>query len=101
MMVLMQLIRSNFLQVLHQFKVKASFFWLGCNVTRTPQVAQAVAAAGHWLGIHGFDHRSFPRLTGQEFHQTLDQTQQVIAEVCDLTLDRIRDVRPPEWLIHP
>lgn len=46
--------------------VKATFFLCGKNVLRHPEIAQAIAAAGHELGNHGYSHaRLTPRLGWQ------------------------------------
>ncbi|HET9255025.1 MAG TPA: polysaccharide deacetylase family protein [Pseudonocardiaceae bacterium] len=36
----------------------ATFFMLGAQVTRHPEVAAAVVAAGHEAAVHGFSHRN-------------------------------------------
>ncbi len=51
------------LKVLDYYAIPASFFWLGACVQRSPTVAKSVCDRGHWLGLHGYDHRSFPLLT--------------------------------------
>jgi peptidoglycan/xylan/chitin deacetylase (PgdA/CDA1 family) len=40
--------------------VHATFFMLGSMVERAPGLAAEVAAAGHEIGVHGFDHRYLP-----------------------------------------
>jgi peptidoglycan/xylan/chitin deacetylase (PgdA/CDA1 family) len=93
------------LEVLDRYAVPASFFWLGICVQRFPQVAQATWARGHWIGLHGYDHRSFPQLSTAALQQTLVQTQAAIAQSCQLDLatvqQQIRDVRPPNGLFTP
>jgi len=89
------------LKVLERHQVQASFFWLGVCVERSPAVAKAAFEQGHWLGLHGFDHRSFPTLSELEFQQTLEQTQTAIAKACGIAPDRLVDVRPPNGLFTP
>lgn len=45
------------LDALAREDVPATFFLLGKHVERWPQLASAVAAAGHQLGNHGYHHR--------------------------------------------
>ncbi|MBP0006135.1 MAG: polysaccharide deacetylase family protein [Cyanobacteria bacterium SBC] len=93
------------LDVLDEFGIVASFFWLGSCVRRYPEVAKAVFNRGHWIALHGDTHRSFPQLTAKELKTSLESTQVSIARACDLPLtwvrERVRDVRPPNGLFTP
>jgi peptidoglycan/xylan/chitin deacetylase (PgdA/CDA1 family) len=46
----------EFLDVLAEHGVRATFFMLGSMVARSPGLAAEVAAAGHEIGVHGYDH---------------------------------------------
>lgn len=89
------------LQVLDYYKIPASFFWLGACVDRTPGVAQEVYKRGHWIGLHGYNHRSFPFLKPHELQQSLAKTQNAIANACQVHPGTVRDVRPPNGLFTP
>src|ERR1017187_5356158 len=47
------------LDVLAEYRVPATFFQVGANVERLPEVARAVAAAGHAIGNHSYAHPLF------------------------------------------
>jgi len=47
------------LDILAQYRVPATFFQVGANVDRLPEVARAVAAAGHAIGNHSYTHPLF------------------------------------------
>ncbi len=49
------------LQVLKRHNVKATFFVVGQELIRRPEIAREVKAAGHALGGHSWDHPSRPR----------------------------------------
>ncbi len=89
------------LEVLQQFQVKASFFSLGCLVDRSPSIIKDMYQQGHWLGLHGYDHTSFPFLSQTQLQTGLARTQQAIAQICDLEPNQIRDVRPPNGVVTP
>jgi peptidoglycan/xylan/chitin deacetylase (PgdA/CDA1 family) len=89
------------LQVLDRYGITASFFWLGACVERSPSIARAVFERGHWIGLHGYHHHSFPFLKLEELKQSLQSTQDAIAQVCHIHLDNLRDVRPPNGLFTP
>ncbi len=49
-----------FLQLLADRGVRATFFLLGSQVSKTPRLAADIADAGHEIGVHGWRHRSLP-----------------------------------------
>ncbi|MBE9008511.1 polysaccharide deacetylase family protein [Fortiea sp. LEGE XX443] len=89
------------LRVLDRYNITASFFWLGACVNRSPAVAKGVSDRGHWIGLHGYDHRSFPLLSPQELKESLEKTQAAIYNSCNLLPEQVRDVRPPNGLFTP
>jgi peptidoglycan-N-acetylglucosamine deacetylase len=50
----------RFAQVLADRQVTATFFLLGEMVSRAPGLAVDLAAAGHEIGVHGWEHRYLP-----------------------------------------
>jgi peptidoglycan/xylan/chitin deacetylase (PgdA/CDA1 family) len=52
-----------FLEALDGLGWHATFFMLGCMVDRDPGLAGEVAAAGHEVALHGYDHVSHVRRT--------------------------------------
>lgn len=89
------------LEQLERYNVTASFFWLGACVNRSPAIARTVHTQGHWIGLHGYDHRSFPLLSASALRQTLVATQTEITLACELPPTVVRDVRPPNGLFTP
>ncbi|MEC4893419.1 MAG: polysaccharide deacetylase family protein [Oscillatoria sp. PMC 1051.18] len=89
------------LQVLEKYQIKASFFWLGICVEKYPAIANQVYDRGHWIGLHGYRHRSFPLLSPEELKQSLRQTQNAIAKATPLDPSQIRHVRPPNGFFTP
>ncbi len=89
------------LKVLDDYSIPASFFWLGTCVHRYPTVAKSVCDRGHSIGLHGYDHRSFPLLTTTQLQQSLEATQKAISTACGINGANIRDVRPPNGLFTP
>jgi peptidoglycan/xylan/chitin deacetylase (PgdA/CDA1 family) len=89
------------LAVLDRYNIKASFFWLGTCVNRSPGIAKAVSDRGHWIGLHGYDHRSFPMLPPNALKDSLEKTQAAIYSACNLLPEQVRDVRPPNGLFTP
>ncbi|WP_013322627.1 polysaccharide deacetylase family protein [Gloeothece verrucosa] len=89
------------LAVLEQYQIQASFFWLGVCVQRNPELAKEVFLRGHWIGLHGYTHQSFPRLNTNELKNSLRITRELIADAIQIEPKKIRDVRPPNGLFTP
>ena len=89
------------LQVLDRYNIQASFFWLGTCVERSPSIAREIYQRGHWIGLHGYYHHSFPLLSPEKLKQSLEKTQAAIAQACQLHPSLVRDVRPPNGLFTP
>ena len=89
------------LSVLNRYKITASFFWLGNCVNRFPDIAKTVSEQGHWIGLHGYEHDSFPFLSPTQLKQSLEKTQVAIYNACNLPPEHVRDVRPPNGFFTP
>jgi polysaccharide deacetylase family sporulation protein PdaB len=66
------------LDILKEYNVKATFFLIGSNVQKYPEVVKRIAEEGHQIGNHSWAHRNFKKLTNDEMRQELDMTEQVI-----------------------
>jgi peptidoglycan/xylan/chitin deacetylase (PgdA/CDA1 family) len=89
------------LSVLNRYNITASFFWLGNCVNRFPDIAKTVSTQGHWIGLHGYEHDSFPLLSPTQLKQSLEKTQMAIYNACNLPPEKVRDVRPPNGFFTP
>src|SRR5206468_4992188 len=54
------------LDILDKHRARATFFMLGENARRHPDLVQRVAQVGHVIGNHSWDHSVFPSLTRRE-----------------------------------
>jgi peptidoglycan/xylan/chitin deacetylase (PgdA/CDA1 family) len=66
------------LKILAQYHVSATFFQVGANVDRLPEVARAVAAAGHAIGNHSYSHPLFCFRSPAFIEADLRRAQQAI-----------------------
>ncbi|MCX7595990.1 MAG: polysaccharide deacetylase family protein [Fischerella sp.] len=89
------------LQVLDRYQITANFFWLGACVNRSPSIAKEICERGHWVGLHGYDHRNFPLLSPHDLRDSLEKTQAAVYDACNLQPEQVRDVRPPNGLFTP
>ena len=69
------------IEQLAQFKAKATFFCVGQNLERYPEIARAALAAGHRLGNHTHYHRSAWASSRAEYLASVARCQQALAEI--------------------
>jgi len=80
------------LKVLSEEGVKATFFLVGNEVKKYPDLAKAIAQEGHAIGNHTFSHS---HLNGMRFHalsQEIDETTDLIQRTTGVST---RLFRPP------
>lgn len=66
------------LDLLDTHGLNATFFCLGKNVKKYPQLFQEIIARGHSIGNHGYDHISGWRLSKAEFLDNVTKAAEVI-----------------------
>jgi peptidoglycan-N-acetylglucosamine deacetylase len=82
----------EFVQLLAERGVRATFFMLGSMVAKAPALAAEISAAGHQIGVHGFDHRYLTVRGPRATHSDLTRATDLIAEA---TGTRPTLFRPP------
>ncbi|MEP7050703.1 MAG: polysaccharide deacetylase family protein [Pseudomonadota bacterium] len=74
------------LQILKAYDVRATFFLLGHKVEAHPEVVREIQAAGHTLGIHGFQHDHLFCLRPARYALAqIQRTQRAIERACGVT----------------
>jgi peptidoglycan/xylan/chitin deacetylase (PgdA/CDA1 family) len=68
------------LRQLERAGVRATFYLVGEQVERDPELAAEIAAAGHEIGIHGYRHVLLLRRTPGGLRDDLDRAAAVIGE---------------------
>jgi peptidoglycan/xylan/chitin deacetylase (PgdA/CDA1 family) len=80
------------LNLLEKHGVRATFFLVGEQVQRRPELAREIVDAGHTVGIHCYRHRSLLRLQPREVREDLTRAA---ATIEDATAKRLHLYRPP------
>ena len=86
----------QFLDVLAELDVRATFFVLGGLLERAPTLAREMAAAGHELAVHGWDHRPMLLRGPRSTHDHLARPRDLVVEI---TGRAPRFVRPPHGIL--
>src|SRR5713101_5578306 len=67
-------------QILSERIVPATFFVLGENIKRWPDITKFVSEAGHEIGNHGWSHSSFETLDDATLLRELAETKNLIRD---------------------
>jgi peptidoglycan/xylan/chitin deacetylase (PgdA/CDA1 family) len=79
----------------------ATFFHLGDRIEQHPDLVQAVSAAGHQIGIHGYRHRTFLAENSESLRGQLAYTRHMLSETSRRPVEDFCDVRPPYGTFSP
>ena len=86
--------------VLEEKQVKATFFVVGNNASKFPEVVKLVASKGHEVALHAGEHKDFLRLNKAELAENISSGQKVLEE---LTGKPVKYMRPPhgfrDWTV--
>jgi len=70
----------RFLDALAARGVRATFFLLGSQVMLAPRLAARIAAQGHEIGVHGWEHRYLPLRGPRAVRDDLARAADIIAD---------------------
>jgi peptidoglycan-N-acetylglucosamine deacetylase len=77
-------------EVLNRHGITATFFVVGAQVVKHPEIVRNLHTAGHELGVHGFSHADLASLPGWRRRWEYSQTQLAIAGAAGVTTSLIR-----------
>jgi len=69
------------LEILKENHIPATFFVLGKNVRKYPEIVKEELRLGHEIGNHTYDHQHLNKLTTNEINQELVKTDRVMKRV--------------------
>lgn len=70
--------------------VKAAFFMLGQQVKLYPNTVKRIAAEGHMVGSHTYDHKDLKKMTDAQVKKELDDTDAAIKAAAGVTASALR-----------
>ena len=87
------------LDILHKENVKAAFFLIGREVEAHPELVKRMAAEGHTIGNHSFNHSNMHGfLSTKKVELEMEKTNQVINSTTDVD---VKFYRPPFGVTNP
>ena len=72
---------SQILDVLREFRARATFFVLGARAENAPDVVRRAAREGHEIGNHTWDHAALPLRTPSAMRVTIRRTSDLVQNI--------------------
>ncbi|KUO49877.1 MAG: hypothetical protein APF76_01140 [Desulfitibacter sp. BRH_c19] len=69
------------LDILQEHDIKATFFVIGSNVERFPEVVERIANEGHIIGNHSWSHKDFAKLSSNSMLEELVNTEEILYSI--------------------
>ncbi|MCQ2342230.1 MAG: polysaccharide deacetylase family protein [Paludibacteraceae bacterium] len=97
------------LDILDKYGIKATFFWVGENVYRYPDLAREVFRRGHTVANHTFNHLAGWHTDKHVYRTNCQLCDDVIANTLGSSWNNLHLFRPPHgrqrpsqkrWLLH-
>ena len=88
---------EKILQILDEYKVKATFFVLGWVAERYPVLIRTIFNEGHEIACHGFSHEMITRQSKDSFRQDIAAAKGVLE---DITGSKVNGYRAPTFSIN-
>jgi polysaccharide deacetylase family protein (PEP-CTERM system associated) len=88
---------QKLLQLFAEFESKATFFILGEVAQSHPGLIREIASQGHELGIHGYSHRRYTRLSREEVKDEIIRAKELVEDIAGV---EVLGHRAPEFSIN-
>jgi polysaccharide deacetylase family protein (PEP-CTERM system associated) len=89
---------ERLLQLFESYEVRATFFVLGWVAERFPQLVARIAAAGHEVASHGYNHRLVYDQTPKAFRDDVRRAKDLLESAAGLP---VSGYRAPSYSITP
>lgn len=87
---------ERLLEIFSNFGLKATFFVLGWVAERVPQLIRTIAAEGHEIASHGYDHRLVYESTPDQFRNDVTSAKLILESI---TGGAVTGYRAPSYSI--
>ena len=66
------------LETLEKSNIKATFFCVGENVAKYPELFQRIKNEGHQIGNHSYNHKSYTKISKKEYLDSIEKANELI-----------------------
>ena len=88
---------EKLLDILNEKDVKATFFLLGYKLDNRIDTVRRMASEGHDIGIHGYTHKLFTKLTEEEINYEIETSRDIIENIIK---DKVELIRVPYGAVN-
>lgn len=74
-------VTTPLLEILEKEGIRGTFFLLGENVKKHPDIAREIAGRGHLIGSHSMTHRKLFLVRKEEVEREIDEAQKIIGDI--------------------
>ena len=89
---------AEILDILKEYNVKATFFIIGSNAQRYPELLRRTVAEGHEIGNHTYSHPHLKTIDETTLTEEVAHTAKLLYEIAGV---RTTLFRPPEGVVTP
>lgn len=89
------------LEQLNKFNAKATFFCIGNNIEKHPEIFDKVMAEGHSIGNHTYNHLNGWKTSTREYIENSGQWSLISGQNYQLNKEHYKLFRPPYGKIKP
>jgi len=87
------------LEILDKYNVKASFFSIGKNIEKNPEIFKSILQKGHFVGNHSYSHtRKMGFLSTAKIVEEIQKCDEVAMKIGGV---KLKSFRPPFGVINP
>ncbi len=91
-------VTEEILDILAKFGIKATFFVIGVNCEKNPEVLKRIAKEGHEIGNHTYSHPSLKNISKKALSDEIDKNEEIIYSITERSTTLFR---PPEGVYTP
>jgi peptidoglycan/xylan/chitin deacetylase (PgdA/CDA1 family) len=92
-------ITPRLLKLLSDYRIKASFFCIGKNIRKHPEIVEQISKEGHSIGNHSYSHSFFFDFFG--FRKIIDELSETNELIHEITGKDCKTFRPPYGVMNP
>ncbi len=81
---------AQYLDILKEKGVKATFFQLGENIKQFPEVEKRIVNEGHQVANHSYDHKNLAELSAKDVADEIKSTMELIKEYSGVSTTMFR-----------